>query len=295
MLSRSFRLVSDEALVPRSGFSAAGFRTDPLNAATLRVTAVAALLVLVAFLPVFVPPAQAQRFDLPARPSEPVLDEAGLMSRAEQQRLAQKLTTYERETSTAIVVVTIPSLDGAPISDYAIELGREWGVGSGNVDNGAVVLISRDDRRMFIATGYGLEGSIPDAVASDLVRNVMRPAFRQGDFYGGIDRATSALMMAARGEYTAAERTSPTPSRDDGSDGKTLFFIIAIIAYFVLTSRRDSGDGDGRKRRRRHGNVFIWGSPGGFGGGSGGGGFGGGGFGGFGGGSFGGGGAGGSW
>jgi uncharacterized protein len=237
--------------------------------------------------------ASAQRFDIPSRPSGPVLDQAGLLSSAEQQRLSQKLTTYERETSTSIVVVTVTSLDGAPISEYAIELGREWGVGQGNVDNGAVVLISRDDRRMFIATGYGLEGSIPDAVASDLVRNVMRPAFRQGDFYGGIDRATNSLMEAARGEYTAADRPSPSRSSDDGS-GKTLFFIILIIAYFVLTSRRDSGDGGGRRRRR--GDVFIWGSPGGFGGGSGGGGFGsGGGFGGFGGGSFGGGGAGGSW
>lgn len=238
-------------------------------------------------------PAQAQRFDIPSRPSGPVLDQADLLSRAEEQQLTQKLRTYETETSTAIVVVTLQSLDGAPIADYAVELGREWGVGAGGKDNGAVVLISRGDRKMFIATGYGLEGSIPDAVASDLVRNVMRPAFRKGDFYDGIDRATSSLMLAARGEYTAQDR--PSDRRSDGGDSSEgLIFTIIIILYFVLTSRRrGSGGDDGRKRRR--GDVFIWGSPGGFGGGSSGGFGGGGGFGGFGGGSFGGGGAGGDW
>ncbi|WP_179862385.1 TPM domain-containing protein [Longibacter salinarum] len=238
-------------------------------------------------------PALGQRFDIPARPSSPVLDQADLLSGSEEQQLAQKLRTYETETSTAVVVVTLPSLQGAPIAEYTVELGREWGVGQGGLDNGAVVLISRDDRRMFIATGYGLEGSIPDAVASDLVRNVMRPAFRKGNFYEGIDRATSSLMLAARGEYTATER--PSSSREDGGDSETLIFIVFIILYFVLTSKRRGSGGDGGRRRRR-GNVFIWGSPGGFGGGGGGGdGFGGGGFGGFGGGSFGGGGAGGSW
>jgi len=232
-----------------------------------------------------------QRFDIPPRPSGPVLDQAGLLTETEERQLSQKLRTYETETSTAIVVVALPTLDGAPIADYAVELGREWGVGQGGKDNGAVILISRDERRMFIATGYGLEGSIPDAVASDLVRNVMRPAFRKGNFYEGIDRTTSSLMLAARGEYTASERPTRATGDDDGSGA--LFFVLLIILYFVFTSRRgNSGDRDGRRRRR--GDVFIWGSPGGFGGG-GGGGFGGGGFGGFGGGSFGGGGAGGSW
>lgn len=242
--------------------------------------------------------ATAQTYDIPPRPTTSVLDNADLLSRSEEQRLAQKLRTYEAETSTAIVVVTLPSLDGAPIADYTVQLGRDWGVGTGEMDNGAVVLISREDRQMFIATGYGLEGSIPDAVASDLVRNVMRPAFRRGEFYEGIDRATSSLMLAARGEYTAPERSPARSYEDDDDDGfTTLLFIILIIVYFVITSSR-SGGGGGRRRRRRDG-TFIWtsGGMGGFGGGTsgGGGGFGGGGFGGFGGGSFGGGGAGGSW
>jgi len=241
--------------------------------------------------------ASAQTYDIPPRPATSVLDNADLLSRSEEQRLAQKLRTYETETSTAIVVVTVQGLDGAPISDYAVQLGRDWGVGTGETDNGAVVLISREDQKMFIATGYGLEGSIPDAVASDLVRNVMRPAFRRGKFYEGVDRATSSLMLAARGEYTAPERTS-SRSYDDEGDGFTpLLFIILIIVYFVITSSRSGGGNGGRRRRRRDG-TFIWtsGGMGGFGGGSGGGGsFGGGGFGGFGGGSFGGGGAGGSW
>jgi uncharacterized protein len=237
--------------------------------------------------------AEAQRYDLPDRPAGPVLDQAGLLSTSEESRLSQKLVAYEDTTSTAIVVVTLPSLDGAPIADYAVELGRAWGVGQGGKDNGAVVLISRDDRRMFIATGYGLEGSIPDAVASDIVRNTMRPLFRQGQFYAGISRATDQLMLAARGEFTATPAPS-SGSRDDGA-GNALPFIGFIILYFVLTGLRRGGKDDDGKRRRSGGPFIIWGGGGFSGGGGGGFGGGGGGFGGFGGGGFGGGGAGGSW
>ena len=241
-------------------------------------------------------PAQAQRYDLPPRPDGPVLDQAGLLSRAEAQRLARKLSAYEDTTSTALVVVTVQRLDGAPIADYAVALGREWGVGQQGKDNGAVVLVSRGDRKVFIATGYGLEGAIPDAIANRIVDQVITPAFREGQFYAGLDRATDALIQAARGEYTA-ERTR-SRGADDDSGIPALLFIGLIFAYFIATSlwRGSSGGGKGgRKRRSRHGDIPIifWGSGGGFGGG---GGFsGGGGFGGFGGGSFGGGGAGGSW
>lgn len=249
------------------------------------------------------PALRAQTVDVLPKPSPPrlVVDEADMLSRAEEQQLERKLTGYADTTSTQIVVVTIPSLDGAAAGDYAYQLGRAWGVGQEGQDNGVVVLVSEGDREVFIATGYGLEGAIPDITANQIIREIIRPYFRAGQFYAGLDRATDALIQAARGEYTA-ER-SPRSS-DGGGPNAALIFIALIILYFVISGlARGGGKGGGgkgykRSRRRGTGPIIIWGPGGGGGGwssGGGGGGFGGGGFGGFGGGSFGGGGAGGGW
>lgn len=236
-------------------------------------------------------PARAQQYDVPTRPSQPVLDRAGLLTPSEEQRLVRKLTRFTDTTSTAIVVVTVPTLNGAPISDYAITLGREWGVGQEDRDNGVVLLVSKGDREVFIATGYGVEGALPDAVANRIVERVITPAFRNGQFYQGINGGTDAIIQATKGEFTA-DSTSP-PSSEDGFP-LALLFTLLILVYFIGQSFFRGSSGRRRKSRRGHGSgsVIIWG-----GGRSGGGGFsgGGGGFGGFGGGSFGGGGAGGSW
>ncbi len=237
--------------------------------------------------------AHAQRYEFPPRPSQPVLDQADLLSSTEEQRLARKLTAFEDTTSTAIVVVTVQSLEGAPISDYAIELGREWGVGQEDKDNGVVFLVSEGDRKMFIATGYGVEGALPDAIANRIVDRIVTPAFREGQFYVGINRGTDAIIQATKGEYDAADE-SRSASSDEGMP-RALIFTLLILAYFVGRSFFRGGRGKrGRRSRRRHGDVpvIIWGGGGSRGGGVSGGG---GGFGGFGGGSFGGGGAGGSW
>lgn len=237
--------------------------------------------------------AHGQRYDFPPRPAQPVLDQGEMLSPEQERHLARKLTAFEDTTSTAIVVVTVQSLNGAPASDYAIELGRAWGVGQAEKDNGVVVLVSRGDRKMFIATGYGVEGALPDAIANRIVERILTPAFRDGRFYAGLDRGTDAIIRATQGEYEASAE-SRSASEDDGLPG-ALIFTLLILLYFVGSSFfRGGGRGKKGRRSRRRGDmpVFIWG-----GGGRGGGGFsgGGGGFGGFGGGSFGGGGAGGSW
>lgn len=247
-------------------------------------------LLLGAFLFVGAHGASGQSYDLPPRPDGPVLDQAQLLTSGERARLAGKLTAYTDTTSTAIVVVTVPTLNGAPISDYAFALGREWGVGQAGADNGVVVLVSSGDRKVFIATGYGLEGAIPDVTANRIIDRVMTPAFRRGAFYAGLDRATTELMRAAAGEFTVADR-APEPDTGVPID-PALVFMGLIFLYFVVKAMRSGGGGGGRHRRRHGvgGPVIIWG------GGSSGGGFdGGGGFGGFGGGDFGGGGAGGDW
>lgn len=230
-----------------------------------------------------------------------VTDQADLLTSSEEQRLTAKLTAYEDTTSTQIVVVTIPSLEGVPAAEYALALGRSWGVGQAGQDNGVVILVARDDREVRIETGYGLEGAIPDAVAARIYRNVMVPYFREGRFYEGISGAADLLIAAAAGEFTA-EEAAPRRAGRPPIDPSALMGLFILVWFIVSSIRRHRGGNDGGKRYRRHGygpHFIIWGGGlggggGGFGGGLGGGGLGGG-FGGFGGGGFGGGGAGGGW
>jgi uncharacterized protein len=248
-----------------------------------------------------VPLAQAQRIEVIPPSGQWVTDQADLLTPAEERLLSQKLAAYADTTSTQIVIVTLPTLGGIPAADYAVELGRRWGVGQREYNNGIVILVAREEREVFIATGYGLEGAIPDALASRVVREVIVPRFRQGDFYGGLSAAVDALIAAAQGEYQAPPRA---PGADSTGMAFALLFVFLIVLLFFLSAARSAG-GPPRgssprvrssyrvyRHRADFPPVIIWG--GGFGGG--GGGFGGG-FGGFsgGGGSFGGGGAGGRW
>ena len=245
-----------------------------------------------------VPVVQAQRVDVIPSSGRWVTDQAGLLTPTEEEALTRNLRFYADSTSTQIVIVTLPDLGGSDIATYATELGQQWGVGQQGQDNGAVILVSRDDREVFIATGYGLEGVIPDVIASRIVREVLVPNFKQGRFYAGLDGAVDALILAATGEFTADQvPRSYTPPDDDGDIFGLLFVIFIIIMFVVSSIGRRGGGGGGGRRYRRHGGppVIIWGGGWGSGGGFGGGGLGGGGCGGFGGGGFGGGGAGGSW
>ena len=240
--------------------------------------------------------ARAQGIEVIRPTGKWVTDLADMMTASEERQLSQKLATYNDTTSTQIVVVTLPSLDGVPEGDYAIELGRQWGVGQDGQDNGVVILASRDDRRLFIATGYGLEGAIPDIIANRIVEDIMIPNFRQGRFYNGFSAAADAIILAARGEFTASARNN-----NEGLDPETVRFLIFMIIFIIIIASRNGGSSGGKRYRRRGGfPTVVWGPTiggGGSSGGFGGGGFGGGGFGGFsgGGGSFGGGGAGGGW
>ena len=233
-----------------------------------------------------------------------VTDLGEFLSSAEERALNVRLATYADTTSTQIVIVTLKNLDGVAASDYAVELGRRWGVGQQGYDNGVVILISRDDRQMFIATGYGLEGAIPDIVAGRIYRNILVPNFRQGRYYEGLSEAVDALVLAAAGEFEASGA-----KRDSEGVNVALIVVLLILVVFIVIALRDARGGDDGgfhppQRRRHYGEppIIIWGGPGSgrrTGGWSGGGfgGLGGGGFGGFGGGggSFGGGGAGGGW
>ena len=273
----------------------------------MRRSAVSALTPIVLLLLLLAGPVWAQQIDVIDPTGRLVTDAADMLSPQEEQTLESRLVAYDDSTSTQIAVVTVPDVGGNDPVMYAVELGRKWGVGQGGQDNGVVVLISRDDRTITIATGYGLEGAIPDVVAERIRRNIMTPYFREGRFFEGISAGVDALMAAARGEFSAEDRTPRHAQTPRSVDFGTIF-VLLIIAFFVLSSIGKRGGGGGRgggkRYRSRFGGppIIIWGGGGfgggggGFGGfGGGGGGFGGGGFGGFGGGSFGGGGASGSW
>ena len=244
------------------------------------------------------------------RPEPPRLvnDLAGVLSAGEAQALENKLVAFNDSTSNQIAVVIVSDLQGYDRSEFAYRVARDWGVGQGDFNNGLLVLVKpksgSSNGQVFIATGYGLEGAIPDIACADIIDREIIPRFRENDYYGGIDAGTNVLMSLAAGEYSYDNYAGGGSS---GSIPGVIIFLMIIVFIFII-----SAGSSNNKHLRRNGssNLPLWlllsmmgggkshgGSWGGFSGGSGGGGFsgGGGGFGGFGGGGFGGGGAGGSW
>ncbi len=110
--------------------------------------------------------------------------------------LNQKIEAFKEETSNEIAVAIISDLNGDTIENYAVKLFEEWQIGQADVDNGILLLISLNDRMMRIEVGYGLEGALPDAYSYQIINNILKPAFRQNDYYGGIDKAISSIMSA---------------------------------------------------------------------------------------------------
>jgi len=259
------------------------------------------LLLPIFFLISFVASAQIENA-IPKAPNPPrlVVDLTGTLTRDQQSALEAKLVAYDDTTSNQIAVVIIPTTGDYDIAEFSFALGRAWGVGNKDFNNGVVFLIAKNDRKVFIAPGYGLEGAIPDITAKQIIENIVVPNFKGNDFYGGINAGTDALIQAAEGEYKAPENYG---NRGKKQKIPILGVIIAIFIIISILSKIGGGGGGGGSfmSRRGHRNLRSpwWIPMGGFGGGSGGGGFGGGssggGFGGFGGGGFGGGGAGGSW
>lgn len=229
----------------------------------------------------------------PPNPPRLVNDYTGTFLTKEQvDALERKLVAYDDSTSNQIAVVIVDDLKGYSRDDYAIALGRKWGVGGQKqFSNGVVVLVNAGarNRGMFIATGYGLEGAITDLVADQIVNQIIIPDFKAGNNYRGLDEGTDALIQAAAGRFKAPDGYH---NRGDGkmSFGTILLIIIIVVVFIALMSGGGGGGGYVSRRGYRGGGGWI--IPSGGGGWSGGGG---GGFGGFGGGGFGGGGAGGSW
>jgi uncharacterized protein len=226
--------------------------------------------------------------------SGPVVDTAHLLPADVNAALSQKLAGYAQRSGNQLVVVTLPTLNGYDIADYGYQLGRHWGIGEKDKNTGALLIVDVAEKKMRIEVGYGLEGTLTDAVSFQIVHNVIAPKFKQGDFAGGIVAGTDAIL-AVLGDKAAAERQQQTRQRS--GTGLLMLLIIAfalwplIAAIFGKGGRGGPGSGSGLGWLAL-GMLSGMGSR--RGGGFGGGGFGGGGFSG-GGGSFGGGGASGGW
>jgi uncharacterized protein len=245
--------------------------------------------------------------DIPDRPMPPKLvnDYTGLLKADEVAALESKLVSFSNSTSTQIAVVVMSTLKGYDPADFAYRLGQKWGVGQKGKNNGVVILVKPKSElekgQAYIATAYGLEDVIPDAICKQIVDNEMIPRFKENDYYGGINAAADVVMDLAKGKYTASQYSK---KHEAGPVGIIVPMIILMVVLFAIRAGRAGSHSVGKSlpwwmglwmlgsMGRGHGgqwNDFSSGS-GFFGGGGGGGGFGG-----FGGGSFGGGGAGGSW
>lgn len=235
-----------------------------------------------------------------------VVDQANLLDPQQEAALTTKLEGLETRTKRQLVVTTLNSLEGYEISDYGYRLGRTWAIGQDGKgetekDNGAILIVAPNERKMRIEVGYGLEPVLTDGLSSTIIRNDITPRFKEGDFVGGInagvDRIVTQLELPADEAAKIASAAQQPRKRDEGVPFGAIIFVLFLI-FFVFLPMIRSMKGGGRKHRHGGmGPVIIWGGGGsswGGGSGFGGGGFGGGGFGG-GGGSFGGGGASGGW
>ena len=228
--------------------------------------------------------AAGSAFSAPAIPAVRghVNDYAGLLSPATRQDVERFLADFRRSDSTQIAVLTIPSLEGEDLEGYSVRVAQSWGIGQKGTDNGALLLIAKQERAVRIEVGYGLEDRLTDLLAGRIVDQEIVPRFKTGDFDGGVKAGVKAMVDAVRGAYKGDPATRKKPQRFPAEALLWLLFLgPGLLRMFV----------GGSQRRGRRGGFYVGG--GGFGGGFGGGG--GGGFGGFGGGGFGGGGASGRW
>lgn len=148
----------------------------------------------------------ASAADLQAIPalSSPVTDITNTLTSAEQQALAQKLSAFAQEKGSQIAVLIVPTTQPEDIAQYSLRVAEAWQIGRDKQDDGVIILLAKNDRKMRIEVGYGLEGAIPDAIAKRIVSDVMAPYFRQGDFAGGLNAAVDQLMALISGEALPA-------------------------------------------------------------------------------------------
>ncbi len=166
-----------------------------------------------------------------------VNDYAGMISASTEADLDGKLAALEASDSTQVVVLTIPSLEGEPLEEYSIRVAESWGIGQKQYDNGALLLVSRDDRKVRIEVGRGLEGVLTDLLAGRIVDYEIVPNFKEGRFDQGFEAGVDAIIAAVKGEYKGTGKVASTPS-GSGRGGRFVPFFILLPLLGMLGARR---------------------------------------------------------
>lgn len=193
--------------------------------------------------------------EVPSRPERRVTDQTRTLSPGEIEALDRKLANFERETTNQIAVLLIPSLEGDSLEDYSIRLAEKWKIGQKGRDNGAILFIVKNDHKIRIEVGYGLEGALPDALAGTIIRNEIAPRFKTGQFYQGIEAGVDAIMSATKGEFKAR----PQKKRSTLLASWLPFLILLVFfGFFILAASQ------ARRRHYHSGGSGGWTSGGGF-------------------------------
>lgn len=175
-----------------------------------------------------------------------VVDEAGLLSPGARQAITAQLAAHENATSNQVVVVTLADLQGYTIEDYGYQLGRHWGIGQAKLSNGVLLIIAPKERKVRIEVGYGLEGTLTDALSHDIIQNRILPRFRQQQFEAGITEGVNSILAVLQGSYTPVSKKSrPSQSQDLGVGTFIslfmFFLIVGELSSLWLRSRLRSG------------------------------------------------------
>ncbi|MBN2281941.1 MAG: TPM domain-containing protein [Candidatus Marinimicrobia bacterium] len=176
-----------------------------------------------------------------------VTDLHGLLTTHEEYRIEQTLSDFENRTSNQIAVLIIPSLEGESIEEFSITVADQWKLGDKEKENGALLLISVNDRKVRIEVGYGLEGALTDLIAGSIIRHDIAPAFQSGNYYQGIAKAVNSMMLATQNEYTAPERKQTYRKDFRSTSGSLIFFILIFILPIFARAKRRGGN-----------NALIW-------------------------------------
>ena len=169
-----------------------------------------------------------------------VNDYAGMLSPQMRQELEARLSNFERSDSTQIVVLTIPTLAGETLEEYSIKVAEAWRIGQKGVDNGAILLVAKQERKIRIEVGRGLEGKLTDFVCGRIIRGDIAPLFKTGDFGGGIAAGVTVIMAVVKGEYKAAPRDL-TQKRKSAPPIFTLVIFLLVACVFLGSMSRPLG------------------------------------------------------
>nr|WP_315049547.1 TPM domain-containing protein [uncultured Brevundimonas sp.] len=188
-----------------------------------------------------------------------IVDQARLLSPAKEAEIDAKLAALEADTSDQLVVVTLNSLDGFEIEDYGYRLGRHWGIGRGQKDNGVLLIVAPNERKARIEVGYGLEPILTDAFSSRVIQTLMLPAFRTGGYERGITEGVDALIAQMRLDPAEAQARAQgvEPERAQAPIGPMI--LIALVFLFMFMGAMGSASRRGRRYRRRGVSpVLVW-------------------------------------